>query len=187
VTETMREAEARELTWGWWLLLVVGLLSVAAGVIILIKPGDSLATLAVIAGIFLLADGIIELARSFMTSTRNRGTVALFGAVTAIVGVLLIRHPIGGVAAVALLIGLWLIVIGVIRLATAFDEYEHRGWHLFAGALELIAGIVIVANPNIGFATLAILAGIGFIVNGVGLVVLGWGLHGLRREVSSPA
>ena len=123
-----------------------------------------------IAGIFLLADGILELASSFMTSTRNRGMVALFGAITAIVGVLLIRHPIGGVAAVALLIGLWLIVIGVIRLATAFDEYEHRGWHAFAGALELIAGIVIVANPNIGFATLTILAGIGFIVNGVGLV-----------------
>ena len=39
----------------------------------------------------------------------------------------------------------------------------------------------------IGFATLAILAGIGFIVNGVGLVVLGWGLRGLRREASSPA
>jgi len=36
-------------TWGWWFLLLVGLLSVVAGVVILFKPGDSLATLAVIA------------------------------------------------------------------------------------------------------------------------------------------
>jgi uncharacterized membrane protein HdeD (DUF308 family) len=187
MTETIQETEVREVTWGWWLLLLVGLLSVAAGVIILAKPGDSLATLAVIAGIFLLADGILELLGSFMRSTRNRGLVALFGVLSAIVGVLLIRHPIGGVAAVALLIGIWLITIGVIRVATAFEDYENRGWHAFAGALELIAGIVIVANPDIGFATLAILVGIGFIVNGLGMLVLGWGMRRLRDEASSPA
>jgi len=189
--ETMNEnpyqAEVGEATWGWWLLLLVGLLSVVVGVIFLFKPGGSLATLAVIAGIFLLVDGIAELASSFMRSTANRGMVALLGVITAIVGVLLIRHPIGGVTAVALLIGLWLIAIGVIRFVTAFEEYEHRVWHALAGVLELIAGIVIVANPNIGYATLAILVGIGFILNGIGLTALGWGMREVRREVSSPA
>jgi uncharacterized membrane protein HdeD (DUF308 family) len=186
MADSMREAEAKELSWGWWLIVLVGLLSFVAGVIILVKPGDSLATLAVIAGIFLLIDGILELAESFMSSTRNRGMVALFGVITAIVGVLLIRHPVGGVTAVALLIGLWLIVIGVIRFATAFDEYEYRAWYAFAGVVELIAGIVIVANPDIGYATLAILVGIGFIINGIGLGTLGWGLHEARREASRP-
>ncbi len=184
---TMYEEEARELTWGWWLLLAVGLLSAAAGVIILAKPGDSLATLAVIAGIFLLVDGILELLSSFIRSPGNRGLVALFGVLTAIVGVLLIRHPIAGVAAVALLIGIWLITIGVIRLATAFEETENRGWQALLGGLELIAGIVIVADPNIGFATLALLVGIGFILNGLGLVILGWGVHELREQTSRPA
>ena len=97
MADSMREAEAKELSWGWWLIVLVGLLSFVAGVIILVKPGDSLATLAVIAGIFLLIDGLLELAESFMSSTRNRGMVALFGVITAIVGVLLIRHPVGGV------------------------------------------------------------------------------------------
>jgi len=186
MADSMREAEAKELSWGWWLIVLVGLLSFVAGVIILVKPGDSLATLAVIAGIFLLIDGILELAESFMSSTRNRGMVALFGVITAIVGVLLIRHPVGGVTAVALLIGLWLIVIGVIRFATAFDEYEYRAWYAFAGVVELIAGIVIVANPDIGYATLAILVGIGFIINGIGLGALGWGLHEARRGAARP-
>src|SRR6476619_6690703 len=172
MADSMREAEAKELSWGWWLIVLVGLLSFVAGVIILVKPGDSLATLAVIAGIFLLIDGILELAESFMSSTRNRGMVALFGVITAIVGVLLIRHPVGGVTAVALLVGLWLIVIGVIRLATAFEQYDHRGWYLLAGVVELIAGIVIVANPDVGYATLAILVGIGFIINGLGMAAL---------------
>jgi uncharacterized membrane protein HdeD (DUF308 family) len=184
--ESSYQAEVRnEVTWGWWLLVLVGLLSIVAGVIILFKPSDSLATLAVIAGIFLLVDGILELAHSFMHGTENRGLVALLGVLTAIVGVLLIRHPIGGVAAVALLIGLWLIAIGVIRFVTAFGEEENRGWHAIAGIIELIAGIVIVANPDIGFATLALLVGIAFIFNGIAMSLLGWGMHEVRREGSS--
>lgn len=179
----MNASEARELTWGWWLLLLVGLLSVVAGVIILFKPSDSLETLAVIAGIFLLVDGLVELADSLMRSTRNRGLVALTGVLSAIVGVLLIRHPIRGVAAIALLIGIWLIAVGVIRLATAIDDYENRGWHALAGAVELIAGIVIVASPDIGFATLALLVGLAFLVNGIAMAVLGWELHEVRTAM----
>src|SRR6188474_1164846 len=139
MVDQVTRSDVRAATGGWWLLALVGVLSIAAGITILIKPGDSLATLAVIAGIFLLLDGILELAASLMGATQNRGSLALLGVLTAIVGVLLIRHPIGGIAAVALLIGIWLIVIGVIRFATAFDEYDHRGWYALAGALELIA------------------------------------------------
>lgn len=189
MAETVAEyrEEARALTWGWWLLLLVGLLGVAAGVIILLKPSDSLVTLTVIAGIFLLADGIIELGSALARSARNRGMIALFGVLTAGIGVLLIRHPIGGVTAVALLVGIWLIAIGVIRLVASFDEVEHRGWHVLAGLIALAAGIVIVAVPNIGFTTLAILVGIGFIVNGVGAIGLGWAMHETAEELTAEA
>jgi len=67
---------------------------------------------------------------------------------TAIVGVLLIRPPIAGVAAVALLIGIWLITIGVVRFVAAFEIAESRGWNIVAGLIELIAGIAIIADPN---------------------------------------
>ena len=101
---------------------LIGVLSIAAGITILIKPGDSLSTLAVIAGIFLLVDGILELAASLMGGTQNRGMLALLGVLTAIVGVLLIRHPIQGIVAIALLIGIWLIAVGVIRIIAAFES-----------------------------------------------------------------
>jgi uncharacterized membrane protein HdeD (DUF308 family) len=183
--ETLYETEVREVTWGWWLLVLVGVLSVIAGVVVLFQPGDSLATLAVIAGIFLLIDGILEIASAFFRGTRNRGLVALFGVITAIVGVLLIRHPVAGVAFVALLIGLWLITVGVIRFVTAFEEAEHRTWHAIAGLVEMLAGIVIVATPEIGYATLAVLVGIGFILNGIAVAALGWGMHEIREETEA--
>jgi uncharacterized membrane protein HdeD (DUF308 family) len=186
MADEVTRADVRVATGGWWMLLLVGVLSIAAGIIILLKPSDSLATLAVIAGIFLLADGIIELAASLMHGTRSRGSLALLGVLTAIIGVLLIRHPIGGVAAVALLIGLWLITVGLIRVIAAFEVAENRGWNIFAGALELLAGIVIVSNPNIGFATLALLVGIGFILNGMGMFAVGWSMHALRGAAEAP-
>ena len=76
--------------------------------------------------------------------------------------------------------------MGVIRVIAAFDVDENRGWNIFAGAVELLAGIVIVSDPNIGFATLALLVGIAFIFNGMGMFALGWSLHTVRREAASP-
>lgn len=177
MSENLTEAPAgQQSVSGWWLLVLVGLLSIAVGVAVLFKPGDSLDTLAVIVGIFLLVNGVIELLASLMRSTLDRGLVALFGAISAIVGVLLIRHPVAGVEFVALLIGLWLITVGIIRFATAFYEPAHRFWHGLAGVLATIAGVVIIVDSEIGYATLALLVGIGFIANGIGMTALGWGL-----------
>ncbi len=165
------------------LLVAIGVISLVVGVILLFEPGNSLAALAVIVGIFLLIDGILELVAAFMRLTPNRGMVAVFGVITAVVGVLLVRHPIEGVTAVALLIGIWLVAVGVIRFVTALDEPEHRVWYAFVGGLELVAGIAIVADPNIGYTTLAILVGIGFILNGIGMIALG---RGLREALRAP-
>ena len=55
---TSAQGQLRNATWGWWLFVLVGVLSVVAGVIILFKPSSSLATLAVIAGIFLSEAGV---------------------------------------------------------------------------------------------------------------------------------
>ena len=181
----LTDAEVRDATAGWWLVTLVGVLSLVVGIVVLFKPGDSLATLAVITGIFLLVDGIIELVAALFHGTQSRGLVAILGVITAIVGVLLIRHPVAGVTLVALLLGLWLITIGVIRIVAAFEAVAHRGWGVIAGLIELIAGIVIVANPNIGYATLAILVGIAFIVNGAGMLGLGWAMHSVRTQPST--
>lgn len=182
--EALRAEDLRTATGGWWLVLLIGVLSIGVGIAVLVKPGDSLATLAVISGIFLLVEGILELAASLVHGTQSRGMVAVLGVITAIVGVLLIRHPIQGVTAIALLIGIWLITVGVIRIVASFEVAAHRGWSLVAGVVELIAGIVIVSDPNIGFATLALLVGIAFIINGAAMLALGWAMHALRLEAS---
>jgi uncharacterized membrane protein HdeD (DUF308 family) len=103
----------------WWVFALGGLVGIAAGVIVLVEPSISLATLAVIAGIFLLVDGIIELVFSLVNSTENRALTAIFGVASVVIGVILIRHPTGAVVAIALLLGLWLLISGLLRLITS--------------------------------------------------------------------
>jgi uncharacterized membrane protein HdeD (DUF308 family) len=183
---SLTNEELSESTSAWWLFLVFGLISIAAGVIVLAKPGNSLTTLAVIAGVFVLIDGVFDLAVSMRRRSENRGLAAIMGVLGVVVGVLLIRHPIGGVLAIALLIGIWLIAVGVVRLVGSF-EGEQRVWGIIVALIEIAAGIVIVSSPPIAFATLALLAGISFIANGVANFALGWMMHSLRRDAAGPA
>jgi uncharacterized membrane protein HdeD (DUF308 family) len=187
VSEDALAREVSEITRTWWLVALMGVLSVVAGVVVLAKPGDSLATLAVITGIFILIDGLAELVMALFTRREGRGLVAVLGVLSAIVGLLLIRHPIQGVTAVALLLGVWLVAAAVVRLVGAFEDPARRGRRLAAAAVLGLAGVVIVASPNIGYATLALITGLGFIAYGVSLLVLGWGLRVVRELVEPDA
>lgn len=156
---------------------MLGGLSLAAGVIVLVEPAISLVTLAVVTGIFLLVDGLVEVSWSLFDTVENRGLTAVLGVVSAIAGVILIRHPLRSVVAIALLLGLWLLVAGVTRLIRAFSERHREVSSVLLALLEVIAGIVIVSSPGIGVATLALLVGISLIARGIGLFVMGWLLH----------
>ena len=69
----MKADELRELTWGWWLALLIGVVSVVAGIIVIVKPSKGLAMLAVIFGIFILIDGIVELVAALSGRPKTAG------------------------------------------------------------------------------------------------------------------
>jgi uncharacterized membrane protein HdeD (DUF308 family) len=176
-----------QLSRAWWLLVLVGLMCAAAGVIVLVQPDISLATLAVVAGIFLLIDGIYDVIVAIADRGEGSGMLALVGVLSAIVGIILVRHPTGSVAAIALLLGIWLVCIGVVRLIRAFALVEYRGWNLLVAFVEIVAGIVIVSSPGIGVTTLAIFVGIAFILRGIGLCAAAWVLRAVGGGAETSA
>lgn len=180
----LSDEQALELASAWWLVAIVGLASLVAGVILVAKPSHSLATLAVVAGIFLLLDGIAELIRSFGHGTENRGLAAIVGVLGVIVGILLIRHPTHAVTAIGLLIGIWLVAAGVIRLVRAVVVSAHRVLQLIIAALEVVVGIAVVSNPHIGYGTLAVLIGIWLILNGIGMIAVAVTIRGAKSALS---
>lgn len=181
------QREALEVSQGWWLLIIIGVSSLVAGAILVAKPSNSLATLAVVFGIFLLIDGIIELIESFGHSVENRGLAAVIGILGIIIGIILIRHPTHAVTAIGLLIGIWLVATGAVSLARAIATGSWGLLWLLIAVLKIAVGIVIIADPHIGYATLAVLSGVWLIVNGISAIVLGLGLRSVRPEVRTAA
>ncbi len=166
----------------WWLGLVVGLLSVAGGVVLIAWTKPTLTVVAVLVGIELLLGGIFLIIAAFGRPAGSRAGAVLAGALAVIAGLIVVRHPSGSVLVVALAVGIYLILAGVLRLVGAVEASRGRGWLLLGALFDLVLGIVIVAWPKFGITTLAILLGIVLIVRGLGLVLIAFALRAAGRE-----
>ena len=91
------------------------------------------------------------------------------------------RELVHGVAAIGLIIGIWLVAAGIIRLVRSL-VLGISFWQVVVAAVEVVAGIVIVSDPHIGYATLAVLTGIWLILNGIATIALGLTVRRLATE-----
>jgi uncharacterized membrane protein HdeD (DUF308 family) len=177
----------RQLVRLWWLAVSLGALSVAAGAIVLARPGHSLSVLAVVIGIYILLDGVVELYVALARRVADRGVAVLVAVLNVIIGILLIRHPFSGVQAIDLSIGIWLIAVGTMRVIIAFDAAgSDRLGRLILAGIEIVAGIVVVSSTNIDYATLTLLVGFSFIANGIGMIAFGLLLRTGERGAGPP-
>jgi uncharacterized membrane protein HdeD (DUF308 family) len=72
-------------------------------------------------------------------------------------------------------------VAGIVRAVTALGSPEGRGGNILIALLDLTAGAVILAWPDLGLATLAVIIGIVLIARGALFIAAGWQLHTLDR------
>ena len=170
----------------WWLVMLFGAGVSCVGAFFVVSPHETLSTFTVIAGILLLVDGLLAIGTSIFARGEGRGMLALIGALGAIAGLVLIKKPFGTLIVFVLVLGVWFIVAGVVRLVAAFGEPEGRASNIAVAVLDMIAGIVILAWPGIGLTTLAVIVGIVLIVRGVVFLVAGWELRRLGHEAGGP-
>jgi uncharacterized membrane protein HdeD (DUF308 family) len=102
---------------------------------------------------------------------RSRALRIALGVVSAMAGLLIMAWPGGTLVAVAVLVGLQLIVGGVVRAVTAFtfdaDSVAARILFLLLGVLLVILGILCLRSPLQSIAVLVLLFGLSSIVSGV--------------------
>jgi uncharacterized membrane protein HdeD (DUF308 family) len=100
--------------------LVSGALGVALGLICFRGPGQSILLLALWIGIGWLLRGTMTTVVALSTEALPaRGWQAFFGVVTFVAGIVLIVSPFGSLVALAVVAGVWLIVIGVMEIVHA--------------------------------------------------------------------
>lgn len=152
----------------WWLVGLLGVLSIAAGVLALVYPNITLLALGLIVGIYLVVAGASYVALATIENQTAGGRVLryLVGFLSTLAGLICLVRPGAGVLALLIALSFWFILTGMADLARALDVREHRFISAVLGVVSIAAGVIIVANPDIGLTTLALLAGIGFIVRG---------------------
>ncbi len=166
----------------WWLPALFGVVTLCVGVFFVVSPHETLSTFTVIAGVFLLVDGVLAICGSIFGEGDGRGLLALTGVLSAIAGLVLIKKPFDTLVAFTLILGVWFIVTGIVRFVVALASREDRGGNLLTASLDLIAGIVILSWPDLGLSTLAVIIGIVLIARGGLFIVAGWQLHKLDDD-----
>ena len=166
----------------WWMVAVLGVVSIVAGVLAIAYPDITLLAMGIIFGFYLLLAGIFELVQAIVGDARSRVLSAILGIVALIAGIVCIRRPDGSVLALVMVLGIYLIVTGGVRLVFAFDEEEDRTLGVLAALADIVLGILILALPKVSVVTLAVLFGISLIVRGGFALVNAFKLRRVRHD-----
>jgi uncharacterized membrane protein HdeD (DUF308 family) len=148
-------------------LLIGGASSLVIGILLLVWSSRTLEVLAILTGINLLLVGAIQIGLAFAEPAGSRSGALLRGAFAGIAGLIVIRHPGESLLVIALAVGIYLVLAGVMRLVSAFEVSVGRGWLVAGAVLDVAVGVVIVAWPKFGLTSLAVLVGIVLVVRGL--------------------
>jgi len=155
----------------WQLLLLIGILTVALGVIVLAWPGKTLLVAGVLFGIYLVVSGVGYVLSAFGTHAGAAMRVLSFltGVVSLVLGFFCFRDKFEAVTLLALWIGISWVFRGMTLLAAAlsFDHLPGRGWQVLSGVIIVIGGGVLIISPIESIAILALVAGCWLIAIGI--------------------
>jgi hypothetical protein len=167
VTEAPLPAEPDSVRY-WYLPLVSGVVSAAIGVLVLAYPDPSLKLLGVFIGIDLLLAGILLIVRGVTEKDDETGTVALIllGTLALIAGLVVVRNPGKSLVLLAMAFAVYCVVAGALSLGRGIARSERRWATIGRGVLLVAIGTVIISWPDISLRTLAVLAGIGLVLQG---------------------
>jgi len=171
--------------WGW--VLFFGLVTVGLGIVVLVWPDKTIVVVAVLFGIQLVIAGIFRFVTALAIDDASGGTrvlLALLGVLSFIIGIYALKHVNVTIAALALLLGIFWIVNGAIELFTAIGQrgMPGRGWTILLALLSIVAGIVVLAYPDITLLALAVVLGIWLVALGIIEIALAFQLRSLGRQ-----
>ena len=111
----------------WWLILLLGLVSVAAGVLAIFYPGLTALALVLLMGANALVTGILQIAMAVRLRkvVRNEWLLILAGIASTVFGALVLVFPGAGALALVWLISFYAVLSGILLLSLAFRV---KGW-----------------------------------------------------------
>ena len=106
--------------------VITGLLSIAAGLLIIVWPDPGVAFVAIVLGAWLIVVGTISISGAFAARRLlpNWWLLLVLGLVELPLGVLALANPGATLAALITVAGIWAVAVGATRIVLAFDIKE---------------------------------------------------------------
>jgi uncharacterized membrane protein HdeD (DUF308 family) len=115
----------------WWTMVMLGVLAIAAGVAAYAWPGVTLLVLATIIAVSAMMRGAFEIfaAISLRKELDDEWILGLSGAMSVIFGALIMFRPGAGLIALTLLIGAYMLALGIFAIALSLRlRMMHQKW-----------------------------------------------------------
>jgi uncharacterized membrane protein HdeD (DUF308 family) len=177
-------------TRNWWMAALRGALAVIFGVAAFVWPGITFEALVLLFGVYAFLDGVMVLSFGLMAAGDGQQwwPLVLGGILGIGLGVLTFARPGAMGEALVYVVGFWAIVTGLLEIVAAIRlrDLISGEWLMgLSGALSILFGVLVVAQPSSGALALVYLFGFYAILAGISQIGLGFRLRGLNEDVSS--
>ena len=166
----------------WWVVVLRGLAAVAFAVLAFASPHLTLATLVLLFGYFALVYGLFSFIAALGGRRQGaaRWLLVLEGVIGLWAGIVTLRTPSTTAMVLIVLIWLWAIATGLLRIFEAIrlrKQISGELWLVLSGVLGVLFGLVLLFQPIVGVITLAwIIAGYALLL-GICEILLGFELR----------
>jgi uncharacterized membrane protein HdeD (DUF308 family) len=175
-------SEVPQIARNWWLFLVLGIVSVIAGILAIVYPDITLLALGIFIGVSLMFVGAMDIVEAIAGPPESRTLNAIVGVLALLAGLVCLRRPGESLLVLVIALGFYLIVAGVVRFVRSFSSLEDRALLMGLAILDIILGALILSLPELSLVTLAILFAISLLARGVVSIVAAFKLRGVRDQ-----
>ncbi|WP_284964097.1 HdeD family acid-resistance protein [Cutibacterium namnetense] len=174
----------------WWIPLTKGILATIAAVMAVLWSHQTMTALVVIVGIYAIIDSVMTLINAqALHGMAGTGLMRGWGIIGIIIGLILIIHPGFSLHVIAILIGVWLVLLGVAATAFALPlrliTQKAWGWMLGGGIGLFVLGIVILVHPGFGVVAMSWLLALGVLLYGLANLAIAVGVRKITNSISS--
>lgn len=159
----------------WWVTLIQGVLMIIIGIFIFENPAEVLSGISLWFGLLTTVTGLAGVLGYIVTKNgKNEMPSLVWSVVTTVFGLLILMNLFAAMKAIAIIFGIWVIINGasLLSLGWPIRKGHIAGWLLtVAGAISVVAGIMMIFNTAAGAKGIALLLGLHVIVAGIALIL----------------
>lgn len=151
------------------------------GVILVIKPDDTVTFISNLVGVILLIIGLSSIIKyvKFLCDID-----IIFGVVSTVLGLVLLLNPVAVLSILPFTLGFYITVNGITKLRYAFDLKKYKGKDyiniLVMSVLTIICGLILIIRP---------FSGVTFVIRIIGIILIVYSLidivnyHSIKKDI----